>query len=362
MWVSLRIRLSRVHLVLGMGAGGVLFASRPTWAGPSDIAVRMSCPLLSDASAAEFEARAKVDLSVRASRGGELEVICDNLAARLRWRARGGVWSTRAMPPAATPATLVDALLVSSKELVEEATRIEQRGNADVRSEASEPSAPVPPNAADIPDAPSEPAPNRVRQTLRTAEETPDPAQRDSATPSLDRPDGPSEPAPKWAAGILVGTQAALFSVQGRGMVGPSLGVFLPLPRGFVAYLIGEYDVGFGAGDIVSVRVAAASAVVARQFGPARAFEIGVGGLVGSVSADADPPYQPTSRSQIFGGAVARGRYALRYEAWRFAFGPDVRFHGFRTEVAVDGAEVWSVPVLSVGLALEVSRDLFGSR
>ena len=159
-----------------------------------------------------------------------------------------------------------------------------------------------------------------------------------------------------------MGTQAALFSTQGTGMVGPSAGVFIQLPAGLVASVAGEYDVAIGAGDAVSARMAAASAVIVAQFGQARAFEVGLGGLAGSVFASSESPYQPTSRSQGFWGGIVRGRYALRKEAWRFAVGPDVRFHGFRPEVAVDGAAVWGVPTVSVGLALEVSRELYGSR
>src|SRR5687767_8450305 len=117
MWVSARRRRSCAQLLVGLGTCGLLFAS-PARAGPRDVTVRMSCPVLSEISTAEFEARAKVDLSVRTTRGGELEVVCDNLAARVRWRERGRAWFARTMPPAVTPATLIDALLVASKELV----------------------------------------------------------------------------------------------------------------------------------------------------------------------------------------------------------------------------------------------------
>ena len=314
--------------------------------------MRINCAVLSDVSAAEFEARAKVDLSARTTRGGELEVLCDNLAAKIRWRERGRAWFARAMAPAATPATLVDALLVASKELVEEASKEQQ-----------ETTEPIPPNAAELSDAAqNQPPSDRAREPSRTAQRADDRATLEGTLPSRDRSSGMPSATPEWAWGVSVGTQGALFDMRGTGMVGPSVGVFMQLPAGFVASLAGEYDVALGTGDIVSARMASAAAVMAVRFGPARAFEVGVGGLAGSVFVSSESPYQPASLSQAFWGASVRGRYALRWEGWRFAVGPDVRFYGLRPEVAVDRAVVWSVPAASVGLALEVSRDLYGWR
>src|SRR4051794_3538055 len=119
MWVR---RLRATTLARALTSSCLLFKAQMVWAAPSDVAVRIKCPVLSDVSTAEFEARAKVDLSARATRGGELEVTCDDLAARIRWRERGGAWFARSVPRTASPAGLVDALLVASKELVEDAS------------------------------------------------------------------------------------------------------------------------------------------------------------------------------------------------------------------------------------------------
>lgn len=352
------------HLLLGLSAGWLIFAAQPAWGGPSDIAVRMRCPVLSGVSAAEFEARAKVDLSARSTRGGELDVVCDDLSARIRWRERGGAWFARSMPPTSTPATLVDALLVASKELVEEASRFDKAASGAAGEGPKGAVDATTPSALDLADpAEIERAPGEPGDASRTGKRP-----RDRATPpeetvsSSDRPLAePAAPA-AWAFGVSAGTQAGLFSLRGTGIVGPSVGVFVELPAGFVTSLVGEYDVAIGAGDVVSVRVASLAAVIAARFGPARAFEVGVGGLAGSVFVSSDAPYQPTSLAQGFWGAIVRGRYALRKDAWRFAFGPDARFHGFQPEIAVEHATVWGVPAVSVGLALEVSRELFGSR
>ena len=334
----------------------------PAWGGPGDIAVRINCPVLSEVSAAEFEARAKVDMSARTARGGELEVLCDHLAARIRWRERGGAWFARSVPPTATPATLVDALLVASKELAEEASR-EPSVAGDAAKEQGATPDPTAPSAADVSDAAdSRRAPDRARETSRTGEGSRDrPAAREEAA-SSDRAGTLSVAPREWAWGVSLGTQAALFSLRGTGMVGPSVGAFMSLPAGFVASLAGEYDVAIGAGDIVAVRMASAAAVIAARFGPAQAFEVGVGGLVGSVFVSSEPTYQPSSLSQGYWGGIVRARYALRWDVWRVGIGPDLRFHGLRPEVAVDRAAVWGVPEASVGVALEVSRELYGWR
>jgi hypothetical protein len=337
-----------------------MFAS-PAWGGPGDIAVRINCPVLSEVSAAEFEARAKVDMSARTARGGELEVLCDQLAARIRWRERGGAWFARSVPPTSTPATLVDALLVASKELAEEASRFETSLAGDAAKErGATPDPPVPstPGVSDVADGRR---PDRARETARGEGSRDRPATRDEEA-SSDRAGALSVAPRQWAWGVSLGSQAALFSLRGTGMVGPSVGAFMSLPAGFVASLAGEYDVAIGAGDLVAVRMASAAAVIAARFGPAEAFEVGVGGLVGSVLVSSEPPYQPSSLSQGYWGGIVRGRYALRWDAWRVGIGPDVRFHGFRPEIAVDSAAVWGVPAASVGVALEVSRELYGWR
>ena len=338
-----------------------LLVAKSAWAGPSDIAVRIRCPVLSEVSAAEFEARAKVDLSARAKVGGELEVFCDDLAARIRWRQRAGAWFARSMPPTGTPATLVDALLVASKDLVEEAARFEKAPDGDAAKERAALDSGVPIDAGPSNASDGEQVPPRVVE--RSPQERPpsDVARSGGAEPSSDRStaDAASQ---KWALGVSAGTQAALFSTRGTGIVGPSVGIFLSLPGGLVGTLAGEYDFALGAGDMVRVRMASAAAVLSAGFGRARAFELGIGAWAGSVLVGVEPPYRPTSLSQGLWGALVRGRYALRRDAWRVAIGPELRWHGFRPEIAVDHATVWAVPAVSLGLALDVSWDFYGSQ
>jgi hypothetical protein len=338
------------------GVAALLFSARLTWAGPSDIAVRMKCPVLSDVSAAEFEARAKVDLSVRAIRGGELEVVCDGLAAHVRWREQGGAWVARSMPPTATPAALVDALLVASKELIEGTSR--EEGGARDAGEKDGTATSGAPGAASAPPNPDPRSAGRWTKKAAEGGDAPSKGRAEASDSSSGEPAGSEN----WVWSISAGASGALFSVSGTGIVGPSVGVVAQMPAGISASLTGEYDVAIGAGDTVSVRVASVAAVISRTLGPSRAFEVGAGGFVGGVFASSEAPYQPTSRSQAFWGGILRGRYAVRAEAWRFAVGPDIRFYGFRPDVAVDGAYVWGVPAVSAGLSLEVSRAVYGSK
>src|SRR5439155_4567753 len=80
-----------VHLGgLLLGVAGVLGAEGRASAGTSDIVTRVTCPALPVDVRAEFEARAQVDLTLRSAGGGELDVVCDRLAARVTWRPKAG--------------------------------------------------------------------------------------------------------------------------------------------------------------------------------------------------------------------------------------------------------------------------------
>ena len=144
--------------------------------------------------------------------------------------------------------------------------------------------------------------------------------------------------------------------------MGPRAGVVAELPGAWVLQLTGQYDFGWGAGDAVTVRMAGASAVVAKRFGSADGFDVGAGAVAGSLVAKANGSIQPASLSELFGGILVRGRYGFREGGWRFSMGPEIRVYGIRPEVAVDQVVVWGVPPVSIGLGLEISLDVFGSR
>jgi len=357
--IPLLSRLRRKVATFAAMSGTLLCASSKALAGPSDITVRMHCPVLSDIAASEFEARAKVDLSSRIPRGGELEVDCDGLAAKIRWRTAGQVWLASSVPPTATSAAFVDALLVASKELVERNVRDANRGK-DAKAEGEQPA----PSATEVPESlstepESEPKGEQARQAerpRRLAKVVP------MAPPSPEKPNAASAGKPgTWAVGVLAGTQAALYSASGAGIAGPKVGAYFDWGGWLTASLSGAYDYGIGAGDIASVRLANAIALFAARLGPDRVFELGAGGYAGLVFVSAPSPYQPTSQSQYSWGALVSARYAPRLSAWRLAIGPDLRIQGLRPDVAVDGVQVWRVPEVSAGFTFELGRELYSS-
>src|SRR4051812_36609955 len=99
-----------------------LMTPRQARAGTSDVVTRVTCPALPTDMRAELEARAQVDLALRSTGGGELEVACDRLSAQVTWRPRGGGRFERTVS-AAPPVALVDVLLSSRAELAEDAAR-----------------------------------------------------------------------------------------------------------------------------------------------------------------------------------------------------------------------------------------------
>jgi len=351
-----RERTTPRDLALTLAGVALLTIAPPAWGGPSDVAVRMRCPALSDVAAAEFEARAKVDLSARSTKGGELEVVCDVSATRLRWRQKGGAWWARSLPPPADTATLVDGLLRASAELVEESLRFEGGEGAS----KDQPALPGPSPAS--PDETSESASSAGAAAKPSRKGAPaETAATEERAPSSDGSSTPSGATSPWVWSVAASADAAL-GVGGVAIVGPRAGVVAELRGGWVLQLMGEYDFGLGASDAVTVRMAGASAVVAKRFGSAEAFDVAAGAVAGSLFAMANGSVQPASLSELYGGILMRGRYGFREGGWRFSLGPEIRVYGIRPEVAVDHVVVWGVPPVSIGLGLEISLDLIGSR
>jgi hypothetical protein len=254
-------------------------------------------------------------------------------------------------------------LLRVSEDLVEEALRFEGVLGEDASKDPLASPGPSAASAGEVPDsAAGAAAPDA---SGKPAPKAPPPRSTTSAEPSAppnDRSNEPSGAGAPWVWGVAAGADVALFSFAGDGILGPRVGLFAELPATFVLQLTGLYDFGLGAGDAVDVRMAGGSAVIAKRLGPAESLEIGAGLVAGSVFVTADPTIQPPSLAEWFGGVLVRGRYGLREGGWRFSVGPEIRVHAIRPEVAVDHTVVWGVPLVSVGLGLEVSRDIFGSR
>jgi hypothetical protein len=329
-----------------LGAWVALGAERRAWAGTSDIVTRVACPALPTDIRAEFEARAQVDLTLRSAGGGDLEVICRDLTAKVTWRPKAG-GSFERDASAATPGGLVDALLFAVAELASESAR----------AQANRP--PPPPTGADTAVAPSTPD-GAAESTAESPADAVPPAaagERRSAGGGL----------PAIPIGITGGGTASLFSTSGAGAAGPHAGFIFRLPASLLLTLEGGYGFGFGAISPVSVHTLETSAVVSTVFGSGRTYELGGGVLLGQLSASATGLYSPQSDTKVYFAALARARYGGMVGGWRLAFGPEVRLNLPPTEVVVrtsgTGSEntAWDISAVTVGITLDIATSLYGS-
>ncbi len=120
-----RIMRNWARAVALLAALAIGLVSGHSGANTSDFSTEVQCPALSADVRAEFEARAQVDLSLRLASGGQLEVVCNGLAAHVSFRPRAGKRFERDVAPASDPAALVDALLVAVAELAADAAHEE---------------------------------------------------------------------------------------------------------------------------------------------------------------------------------------------------------------------------------------------
>ncbi len=326
-------KLSRLMIPLLIG----LLSGR-SWATTSDISTEVHCPALSPEVKAEFEARAQVDLSLRSAGGGQLEVVCDGLAAQVSFRPRSGKRFDRVVPRAASPAALVDALLVAVAELAADAAY----------------QGPTPENQEN--GAAENPA-NQTSRSQQDAERRGVPA---SGTP-MPLMGGATRETMQWPPpiGLGLGAQAGLFRLTGMGLATIDLTLAVGLPERMVASVAGNYGFGLGTGGTVTIRTFGATAILSRWWGAKRVFELGAGFGAGSIIASASPPYE-ASQSHGFVAGVARVRYALEAGAWRFSAGPEFRVYGWPTSVELDGARIWDMPVFTAAITLDAMTRLYG--
>jgi len=264
-------------------------------------------------------------------------VICRDLSARLTWRPREGGSFERAVSAAATPAALVDTLLVAVAEVAEDAAA----AGAPAKGVVDGSNGGTPPKA--VPRSETKPAQDSA-STRSAAEDVGASGSRGGASIPV---------------GASMGGQLALFG-DGAGTAGPSVAMLVGLPAGFVASAAGDYGWGFGSGNVVLVRSAGITLLLSNWFGRNRAFEVGVGASAGAIMANAAAGYTPTAKSQAYFAAVVRARYALGVGGWRLAGGPELRLHTPRS-VDVDGNTVWEMPVVAAGVSLEVAAPIYGS-
>lgn len=298
----------------------------PCHAGGGEFAVDVRCPALSAEVDAELEARVRVDLSLRSSEGGALEIGCREREARVVWRPHGRGAFTRAVPIDA--GRLVDALLVAVAEVAEESA-------VAARSEsAPEPVAPVVAGAVVSPG------------NYNTSGEQ-------AATPPAAIASWPA------AAGISIGANAAVFS-NGQGAIGPNVGLLLALPSNLVAGIHGEYGLALGGADAVRIRIWGGTVSLSQWLGDTHTFEVGAGASAGAVETSASEPFGPSGQTAAYFAVLVRGRYALQNHSVRVALGPELRLYTAPVTVAVDGAPVWKLPSFTAALTLDMTTRLYG--
>jgi hypothetical protein len=291
---------------------------------------------LVDSFRSEFEARVQVDLSVRSAGGGELDVACDATRALARWRPRTGGEFRRSILAPAAPRDLIDALLVAVAELVAEGapTPTSTEGKEPARED----------------EAPGGPA------------EKPEP----TASNPRDEPERakgpPASQGSAWElpVGLSLGTGIAWYGASWTCVTSANLAIVLGLPSNFVARAGAEYGIAFGAGnDNVAIHTLGAKALVSRWFGPGRAFEVGLGATLGTVSVNSSEPVTPDAVSRNYFGVLAEARYALEVGPLRFALGPEVRLHLAPVTVLVDNRTIYEVPDVAAGISLDVTTRIY---
>ncbi|HKQ70564.1 MAG TPA: hypothetical protein VJT73_14550 [Polyangiaceae bacterium] len=325
----------------------MLATGRSSWAKTGDIATRVDCPALSSDARAEFEARAQVDLSLR-SRGGDLSVVCDGLQARVRWQPRGGGIYERPVPRAPDAAILLDTLLVAVADVVGDANAAEKVLPTEVDAGTEIRAAPG-----------ADPAKNGQDPERRQPSEGRAAGSPEGASPDRAEPRSRFVVIPK-TFGALLGAYAGLLTTHGTGAVGPHVGVLAGFGSGIVGTLVGEYGTGFGGSSDIQVETLGGALLVGKWWGETRAWETAVGASLTNVKASAsnDPS---TAESKTLVSAVARARYALVLDGWRYAIGPDVRLTNPYLDVTFDGSVVWNIPALTAGLTLDITARIYGS-
>jgi hypothetical protein len=107
-------------------------------------------------------------------------------------------------------------------------------------------------------------------------------------------------------------------------------------------------------------------AVASTSFGATRAFEVGLGAAVGSLSASADNTtnFTPTGGSRLYFAAAIRGRYGGMIGPAHLSFGPELRLNLPPVDVDVANPapqSIWQISTFTAGLTLELATSLYGS-
>ncbi len=308
------------QLVLPLGVTVVLaqaVGAPPARAQGSDIALRIDCPALDEASRAALEARARAELTSAPLPNGQVVIRCAGDAATLAWQPTGEGHRERSVKLEPDAGSTVEALLGALDTLVFE----KPGGGATPKPESA--SAPVAPSAVSSPNT----------------------STRDLATPEGRSP---------FRAGLSLGVDSELWHGALPGAVGIHGGGRLQAGGGWSVTLAAGVLWGMAAQGISS-RTLRVIGGVDYVVVPHVRLGLAADGRVMTVEGDAS--LAPAALDATTAGALASARYLLQVGALELSAGPQAEVLARPIIVESQGGEIFRLPSVMVGFALEAGAD-----
>lgn len=311
--------------VVGRVGAVALFVVVPRVAAAASVATDVECPRLAPSSVDAFEARARIDLALRARRDGTVAVLCDGDQARVVWRPGGEPESSRDVSLPADDIAAVDALLMAAAELAER-----------------EPPAPTVAPTEGARAAPGAPGASKPERNVRA-----DIAE--SAAPSASSTRGPVR--------LAFGGSTELGWRGFAGAVGPRLELTVPLTS---TWELGA-SLGVRAGLEASqgVRTLAADGALLATWRLGAHLALALGASASALRfAPATSDTTPATRTTSLLGGIARATWSIPLGPVQVAIGPEAHAYPQPISVQVGGAEVARIPAVTAGVVALVELPL----
>jgi len=302
-----------VALLLGLTSG--------TSASAEQGAVAVACPSLGVEPQSALAARAEADLLVRGT-GGKLSIVCTGSSATLTFLVADGPGQPATLPLPPEPRAAIERILEALDELLPRAP-----------SWSAPAAAPPPPVLAPLPPVALPPAPQRLMP--------PPPVQQEERTEDWDR------------AGVELGAgvETELWSSAAAGALGPRLGLSWAPEPVWALRLSGGPSWGLRAPEGVSGFLLRLEVGAEVRFGPERSFRLAATVLGDRLAAASDDQ----STSDFSPGGVLRASYGAWLGGVRLSGGPLLVLHPGAVRVELGARELYRIPAVTGGLAVEVS-------
>lgn len=313
-------------LRFGAAAGVVLaqaVGASPARAQGSDIALRIECPALDEASRAALEARARAELTSAPLPDGQVVIGCARDAATLAWQPVGGGRRESSVKLEPDAGSTVEALLGALDALL-----FEKPG----KSESNEPAS-----------APAPVAKPQVRPSVVSASKA---STTDAAS---------SEGGSPYGAGLMAGVDSELWHGALPGGVGVHAGGRLQAGGGWSVTLAAGALWGVGSAEGISSRTLRVVAGLEWVVVPHVRLGLGADGRLMTVAGDAS--ITPAALEATTAGAVASAHYLLQWGTLEVSAGPQVEILARPLIVQDMASEIFRMPSVMVGFALEAGAD-----